>query len=331
MQVERQIVEFCGPDGGNLVGVLSIPPADAPHRKVLVIMSHGGLSHKVGAYRAQYELAEYFAARGCSVFRFDPAGMGDSDGVVPDNPRQDLFGSIESGLFKESYRAAFEHLARQFPDHRWVVSGVCGGAISSLLGGVESPHPISGYALISCPVVMDGVRFDYSRREPTATAMKYLRVTAAKIVSPRAIWRFVTFQSQYSLLWTNTRSVLLRAKDKFVKKFAAAESGATAGAEAMNATGGKPPVGLSPVFVSAARQAMKKSKVLFIYGNNDGFLWDFTDLYAAAHLSESQRDKVLRVIAHANHMFIWPEWQQQAFELIDSWIASEVAPAGQPI
>jgi pimeloyl-ACP methyl ester carboxylesterase len=173
-------------------------------------------------------------------------------------------------------------------------------------------------------VVMDGSGFDYSRREPPQTAMRYLRISASKIVKLRSLWRFLTLRSDYAWLWKNARSVLLRAKDKLVKKLSFSQK--SSHPDASTAGSRKPPIGLSSVFVTAARQAMKRSNVLFIYGDNDGFLWDFTDLYAAAHLSESQRDRVLRVVAHANHMFIWPEWQQQAFELIDNWISSEVLP-----
>lgn len=328
MKPERELVEIAGPDGKSLVGVLWLPPPEVRRRKVLIVMSHGGLSHKIGANRVQYHLARYFTQRGCPVFRFDPAGMGDSDGLVEAQPRQDFFGSIESGLFRESYRHAFRHLASRFSDHRWVVSGVCGGAISSLLAGVASEQPIAGFALISCPVILDGLRFDYRRREPPATALKYLRLLSAKLASPKAIWRFVTLQSDYQRMWVNARSVLLRAKDKLVARVGGSgPAAAPADASAPAAESAKPAVGLSPFFVEAAKEANRKAKVIFIYGDNDGFLWEFTDLFAAAYLTEAQRKKILRVVPHANHMFIWPEWQRQAFEIIDDWLAKEVEPS----
>lgn len=191
-----------------------------------------------------------------------------------------------------------------------------------MIGAVESGYPIAGYALISCPVILDGLRFDYSRREPPATALAYLRLLAPKLLSPAHIWRFVSLQSDYKYMWKHIGSLLLRSKDKVTTKLfgSKAEPPPSDAAKA----DAKPAVGLSPHFVKAAREAMKKSKVLFIYGNNDGFLWEFTDLYAKAHLSQSESDKVLRVVEHANHMFVWREWQEQAFQLIDRWLTSEV-------
>lgn len=118
--------------------------------------------------------------------------------------------------------------------------------------------------------------------------------------------------------------LLLRGKDKLSAKLRLLRKAGEADAGKPSKT--KPALGLNPSFINAARKAMQKSKVLFIYGNNDGFLWEFNDLYAVAHLPVWQRDKVLRIIVHANHMFTWQEWQQQAFELIDGWLDSDVIP-----
>jgi pimeloyl-ACP methyl ester carboxylesterase len=325
-----ELVEFPGPDGKKLVGILTPPADDVPKRNVLFVLGHGGLSHKMGANRVQHHLARYFAAKGCSVFRFDPAGLGDSDGDLETRARQDFFGQIESGLFRESYRRAFEYLAPKFPSHRWVVSGVCGGAISSLLGGVESPHPIDAFALISCPVILDGLRFDYARREPPAKAWGYVKLLLPKIFSPKAIWRFVSGQSDYGPMKRAVVSLLLRGTDKLKRllpgapKADAKPAPSTKLDDAKPATEPappkKPPIGLSPYFVAAAKQALKRSKVMFIYGDNDAFLWEFNELYAAANLSESQKKDVLRVVPHANHMFVWREWQNQAFDMIDGWL-----------
>ncbi len=323
MHVAQEIVEFSGPNGENLVGILSEPPPGVERRRVLLILSHGGLVHKAGAYRAHHHLAGYFAARGYTVFRFDPIGIGDSDGAIPELANRDLFGEIERGRFIKSYQSAFAYLQNRFDDYGWVVSGVCGGAVSSLLAGVESPHRIAGYALISCPVVLDGSQFDYSRREPPAMAMKNMRPYFAKLLKPRAILRFLTFQTDYARLWHDGAPLLLRGKDKVVSKVRSLlpRSVQTQSAPAPDA---QPPVGLNPDFVKAAKAAMAKSEVLFIYGNNDGFLWEFTDLYAVAHLSDTKRASVLRIVDRANHMFIWPEWQEHAFQVIEEWLNSTV-------
>ena len=115
---DGELVELEAGPGQGMVGILWQPPPDVPKKNVLVILSHGGLSHKVGANRVQYHLGRFFAARGCTVFRFDPNGMGDSAGSLPTQARQDLFGNVESGLFKDSSRRARADLAAGFTDHR---------------------------------------------------------------------------------------------------------------------------------------------------------------------------------------------------------------------
>lgn len=336
MTLEHELIDIPGHDGKKLVGILWHPAADVPSKRTLIVMSHGGLSHKLGANRVQYNLGRWFASRGYTVFRFDPDGFGDSDGRIEARARQDLFNAVESGHCVESYRNAFAVLEERYADHRWVVSGVCGGAISALLGGMASPHPIAGFALISCPVILDGLQFDYSRREPVALALPYVCLLLQKLFSPRALWSFVTFKSDYARMWKNAHALLLWAKDKVRGAFGLGPKkkmdGALPAGETTTAGQGaavtKPAVGLNPRFVAATKEAMRSSNVLFIFGDNDGFLWEFRDHYAAAHLSDAQRDKVLRVVKHANHMFVWQEWQREAFESIDAWLSNESTTAG---
>jgi hypothetical protein len=161
--------------------------------------------------------------------------------------------------------------------------------------------------------------------------VKYLRTFLPKLFSPVAILRFLSFQSDYARMWKHVRALFLRATDRLLARLPGSKKKKETPQLEAPAAASKPAIGLSPFFVKAAKEAMRKSNVLFIYGDNDGFLWEFNDLYAAAHLSASQREDVLRVVAHANHMFVWREWQDQAFEMIDGWLASNVTSSPSPV
>ena len=106
MQTVNEVVQFTGSDRTVHVGILSSPAPCQPRRNVLLVLSHGGLVHKVGAYRAHRRLADYFVSRGCSVFRFDPLAMGDADGCLGAIDSRDLFAKIESGMMVAGYDAA---------------------------------------------------------------------------------------------------------------------------------------------------------------------------------------------------------------------------------
>ena len=69
---------------------------------------------------------------------------------------------------------------------------------------------------------------------------------------------------------------------------------------------------------------MRKSKVLFIYGDNDGFLWEFNDLYASRlSVRFAARQGAPHRYSCEPHVRL-AEWQQQAFRLIDGWLNSDV-------
>ena len=75
--VER-VVSF-GPHGG-LVGILT-EPADGARREgsPVFLTWNVGLHHRIGAYRIFVQLARALARQGFSTFRFDLAGLGDSE------------------------------------------------------------------------------------------------------------------------------------------------------------------------------------------------------------------------------------------------------------
>ena len=75
--IERAIA--FGPDAG-LVGVLTEPdPVHAIPNAPGFLMWNVGIQHRVGPYRVQVDIARDLARRGFASFRFDLAGMGDSE------------------------------------------------------------------------------------------------------------------------------------------------------------------------------------------------------------------------------------------------------------
>ena len=64
--------------GGRLLGILNVPQQANPGHPMLVI-PNTGLEHRVGPNRLHVHVARALAERGYSSFRFDIAGLGDSD------------------------------------------------------------------------------------------------------------------------------------------------------------------------------------------------------------------------------------------------------------
>lgn len=103
-------------EGGRLLGILTTPAVRDPSRPVVVV-PNTGVEHRVGPNRLHVQLARALAAAGYFVFRFDTAGLGDSDPAPGQraDATQDL-GIVLDGLEARGLGA------------RFALVGLCSGA-----------------------------------------------------------------------------------------------------------------------------------------------------------------------------------------------------------
>lgn len=109
-----------GPDK-SLVGVATLPssPRDgAP----FVVLLNAGLMHRVGPFRMSVELARHLAAHGVGTLRFDLSSIGDSPARPGLSPEQAAVADC---------RDAFDLAAERFGATRFVVAGLCTGAMNA--------------------------------------------------------------------------------------------------------------------------------------------------------------------------------------------------------
>jgi len=121
----REIALSIGSDN-TLVGVYTGPPAgvepvaaDIYDRPTVLILT-AGLVHHTGPFRLHVEIARRLAADGYPSFRFDLAGLGDSDPRAMDV-------SEAEGAASDVIRV-MDHLQSEFGTRRFVLLGLCSGA-----------------------------------------------------------------------------------------------------------------------------------------------------------------------------------------------------------
>lgn len=94
---------FQNSKGQNLVGIMH--HAAGSGLRPAVVVAHGFAGNKLGGSRRFVEFARYAAEQGLSVFRFDFAGSGDSDGdlidLTLDQEMDDLRAAIDAVLAME--------------------------------------------------------------------------------------------------------------------------------------------------------------------------------------------------------------------------------------
>jgi dienelactone hydrolase len=110
-----------GPDE-RLVGVVTLPATPRPGAPGLLLLN-AGVVHRIGPHRLNVKLARALAQDGVISIRIDLSGLGDSPAAA---------GATHSG--EQSLRdlkAAMSHLEQAFGIRRFVVFGLCSGAVNA--------------------------------------------------------------------------------------------------------------------------------------------------------------------------------------------------------
>ncbi len=307
----ESIIQFPNAQGLMLRGVFHCPDNASPDDpRQLVIFPNGGVMGCEGDYRAHLSMARHLAAGGYHVLRFSPTGLGYSDGHIPDCAQKNLYNQIENGLMVDDIRAAVNFSRTLGGFSSITLSGICGGAISSFLAAAEIDEV--GYVMpIGIPVILDDESQDYSKRLLALDKHYVLKMYLDKILSPKSWLRFISGRSDVTTIWSTIKA-FFRGKDSYLAK----EEDKSKFAE-------------NPKFFKAARKIFKKQKkVFFIFGDSDGFWWEFQKLFLKRHYDGAKELPFDLYVAHrANHMLNIPEMQSDVASAMLAWMRTQHGPA----
>ena len=153
-------------EGGGLFGILTEP--EPASERPFVILLNAGLVHRVGPFRMSVDLARRLAALGFPTLRMDLSGLGDS---APRPGEPDLHRRVVADL-----KDAMDFLAQRRGARRFVVGGVCSGAINAHRAAVADPRVVG-------LIMLDGYAY--------STPQFLLRRYGPRLASPGAALRFV--------------------------------------------------------------------------------------------------------------------------------------------
>ncbi len=159
----KEIAEFFGANA-RLLGVLTRPES-SDLRPCLVILN-AGFIHRVGPGRVAVDLARRVARAGFPAFRLDISGTGDSAPPLP-APR----GAIPAIA---DVREALDHLGAKHGVSRFVVAGLCSGAINA-------HHAVAADERLVGAILLDAYVY--------ATTRSRLLLAGELAVSPRRMIR----------------------------------------------------------------------------------------------------------------------------------------------
>ena len=118
-----------GPDG-TLLGILTRPVRQSV--PVACLIPNSGLIHRVGPHRFGVKLARALAADGMTTLRLDLAGVGDSKAAAASTDYR--------AQASRDLRAAMDMIEREHGIRRFIVFGICSGAVNGYWAAVADPR-----------------------------------------------------------------------------------------------------------------------------------------------------------------------------------------------
>lgn len=300
----ESVIHFSNGRNEILRGMLHTPELhDKAVQKNLVIFPNGGIMGCEGDFRAYTNMARYIARAGYYVLRFSPAGMGYSDGCIPDCRQKNLYNQIENGFLVPDIIAAVKFVQTIETFSTITLSGICGGAISSFIAAAYLKE-VRFVVPIGIPVIMDRDDLDYNTRLPADEANFVLKMYSDKIFSLRAWARLVSWKSDLPRIQA-ALCTLLRRRPSYIGD-----------------SNDQSKFSTNPKFFEAARKIIdKKKKAFFVFGDADGFWWEFERLFLKKHfdgLDKLPFDYYLS--PRANHMLTLPEMQVDVVQAMLAWM-----------
>jgi hypothetical protein len=306
----EKAVTFKNTNDQILFGILHIPDSRELKSRIGINILNPGLKNRVAPNRINVKMARMFCDMGFYVLRFDPFGIGDSEGELAAHESvMDLWGMIQRGLFVSDTRIANDWFIQEAQLDKLLLIGQCGAAVTSMLVGGEDDR-VESVVLIDCSVRLLSSQVDLSdilaeTHRPSEMFFQYMR----KIISVRSWINFFQLKSDFRGL----RKLLARTTNGFLDR------------DKLNA-GNYP--NISERFNKQLWDAFcnfmnRKKKVCFLFAENDFALKEFRQDMQMGLLQrheEFQLQYDVHVIKDANHVYTEEIWQRDLLQSINAWL-----------
>jgi len=244
---------------------------------------------------------------GYLVLRFDFSALGDSEGVVEESMVADFYGSVQTGRYVNDTRAAMDWMQREYGVSRFILCGLCGGALTGLLAAAQD-HRAESLVGFGIPVILDSTRVDATKYLTSGELKQWRKGYFMNLTSWKSWLRLVTFRSNYH--------VLLRAL------IAADKPERTSGG--LGASQGKAEEGnFNPLFPGAFEAMLRSRKMLLVFSEADRLWSIYRERFAIPYsnlIEQLSGNLEVHLVKDANHIFSFQEWQRELFDRITVWL-----------
>jgi len=303
---KMKAVQFENKNGYQLVGILH-EPFSGERKKAGVILLSPGVKMRVAPHRMYLEITEKLVELGFSVLRFDFYGLGDSQGEVEDKLLADLYGRIQTGMYVDDTVAAMDWMQAECGLDKFIVGGLCGGAITGLLCGIKDER-VDSLIGIGIPVTLDSTNMDRMETLSTGYLDRLRKGYVKKIFDPKSWFRLLTFQSDFKVMFKSLHS----SRKPSNKKVEEPDECEVRGNYNHLFTDG---------FLSFAQTSRR---MLLVFGGADRLLWEFEEQFMSRYAEKlkdyNEQYLEFHKIENANHILSLPEWKAEMLGCLEGWL-----------
>ena len=304
-------------DGLSLYGMMHSPKNSLRKKTAIILLSPGIKSH-IGPHHLYVKMAKRYAAEGYVVLRFDFNGLGDSEGDVEETLVADIYGAIEQGRYVNDVLAAMDYMEKERRIGRFVLGGLCGGAITGLISGSADPRVV-GLIGLGIPVINASNPANYAKNMTEGQASSLRTSYLEKIGNVTAWKRFFSFQSDYRVI----RRILFKKTPPSIMKpppIPATSDGSIKPIEGNSRNDSN----LNMLFLKAFHAMIFSSRnLLLIFSEMDRLHWEYDEKFWQPY-KEVYRNKMeyidVRIIKNANHILSFPDSQNEMLRLTCDWL-----------
>lgn len=321
---EQQLVGILNPGEG---------PAGGKGPEVGVVFANAGARGRLGSTFQYPYYARQLAKQGIPSLRFDPHGIGDSEGLIETREMEGFYGVLQGGLFVDDLLVAIEEFRKRVKPRRIVLWGVCGGAITSLIAAAKT-ELVDGVVLLSVPVLLDSAEEGEGEVIPAGYAREYLIAAYGKKIFSLEAWtRLLRGESELDTIWSYSVAIAKGGLDKVragldprtladqlkrrLRRMRAKQRKVTHDAE-------RHPMFNERFLESLDRMMAGRHPVLFVFGEGDAIRWHFEEHFQQPFWQDDPAYAELcdvHYLAGCNHLFTLREWQDQALEIAKPWLS----------
>ena len=259
-------------------------------------------------------MAACFADAGYFVLRFDFYGLGDAEGEVEEEYLAELYGTVSAGRYVDDTRAALAWMKKETGISRFVIGGLCGGAITGLLAGANDTKVV-GLMALGIPVISYSPNIDRQKYLTQGQIRNLRRGYLRKLVDPKSWARLLTFKSDIKVISKVVGQIINEKRKAAVpeKNQPAPVKEATGEEDNLNEL-------FPPAFFSMAKSG---AKLLLIFSGADRLSHEYSEKFAARYADELEKHKdafEIFTIKNANHILSSKEWQQEMLGIAGKWL-----------